>query len=311
MNFNDQKRIGIIGLGLMGTAITARLLEHGFHLFVWNRTREKADELLALGAQWSDNPLAECDRVIISLYTSDVVESVLQQMLADLHADPQATTLNGRILIDTTTGVPEQSAAMYARLATLGAQYLDAPISGSSEQTRRGEATVMVGGDRGAFEACNDLWPILGASVYHIGASGSAAKMKLVSNLVLGLNRAALAEALVFAQGIGVDPASALEVLRGSMAYSRVMDVKGQKMLNEDFTVQARLSQHLKDVRLILDSGVTLPLSETHRQLLEQAEAMGLGEQDNCAIIKAIQQCQPLPTRDTTACNESSVSAKT
>jgi 3-hydroxyisobutyrate dehydrogenase-like beta-hydroxyacid dehydrogenase len=116
--------------------------------------------------------------------------------------------------------------------------------------------------------------------------------MKLVSNLVLGLNRAALAEALVYALGIGVDPASALEVLRGSMAYSRVMDVKGQKMLDEDFTVQARLSQHLKDVRLILASGVTLPLSETHCQLLEQAEAMGLGEVDNSAIIKAIQQCQ-------------------
>jgi 3-hydroxyisobutyrate dehydrogenase-like beta-hydroxyacid dehydrogenase len=195
-------------------------------------------------------------------------------------------------LIDTTTGVPEQSAAMCVHMASLGIQYLDAPISGSSEQTRRGEATVMVGGERDAFEACNDLWPMLGANIYHVGASGSAAKMKLVSNLVLGLNRAALAEALVFAQGIGVDPASALAVLRGSMAYSRVMDVKGQKMLDEDFTVQARLAQHLKDVRLILASGLTLPLSETHRQLLEQAEAMGLGEADNSAIIKAIQQCQ-------------------
>ncbi len=84
---------------------------------------------------------------------------------------------------------------------------------------------------------------MLGANAYYIAASGSATKMKLVSNLVLGLNRAALAEALVFAQGIDVDPASALEVLRGSMAYSRVMDIKGQKMLDEDFTVQARHSR--------------------------------------------------------------------
>ena len=288
----EEKRIGIIGLGLMGTAITERLLEHGFQCFVWNRTPEKADPLLALGAQWSDNPLADCDRVIISLYTSDVVESVLTQLLEDLRARQPIETLRRKILIDTTTGAPEQSVAMFVRLATWGVQYLDAPVSGSSEQTRRGEATVMVGGERNAFEACNDLWPVLGANIYHIGASGSAAKMKLVSNLVLGLNRAALAEALVFAHGIGVDPASALEVLRGSMAYSRVMDVKGQKMLKDDFTVQARLSQHLKDVRLILSSGVTLPLSETHRQLLERAEAMGLGEEDNSAIIKAIQQCQ-------------------
>jgi 3-hydroxyisobutyrate dehydrogenase-like beta-hydroxyacid dehydrogenase len=293
MNFNDHKKIGIIGLGLMGTAFTERLLEHGSQVFVWNRTKEKADPLLVLGAHWSDNPLADCERVIISLYTSDIVSSVVQLMLAGLQTGQQTENLRGKILIDTTTGNPEQSAAMYARLATLGIQYLDAPVSGSSEQTRRGEATVMVGGERAAFEACGDLWPVLGAKVYHTGACGSAAKMKLVSNLVLGLNRAALAEALVYARGIGVDPAAALEVLRGSMAYSRVMDVKGQKMLNEDFTVQARLSQHLKDVRLILDSGVTLPLSETHRQLLEQAEAMGLGEKDNCAIIKAIQQRQP------------------
>jgi len=288
----EDKRIGVIGLGLMGTAMSERLLEHGFDVRAWNRTRDRAEPLIALGARWSDNPLVDCNRVIISLYTSDAVESVLERLHDDSVAKRGTEVLRGKILIDTTTGAPEQSAAMCAHFASLGIKYLDAPISGSSEQTRRGEATVMVGGERESFEACNDLWSTLGANVYHVGAIGSAAKMKLISNLVLGLNRAALAEALVFAQAIGVDPASALAVLRGSMAYSRVIDAKGQKMLDEDFTVQARLAQHLKDVRLILSSGVTLPLSETHRQLLERAEAMGLGEADNCAIIKAIQQCQ-------------------
>lgn len=273
--------------------MTERLLEHGFDVCVWNRTKEKADRLLAQGATWSDNPLTKCNRIIVSLYSSDVVESVLQSMLNDLNVQHQGDVLHGKIVVDTTTGVPEQSVAMRNRLSDVGGQYLDAPISGSSEQTRRGEATVMVGGARDAFDLCSDLWSILGANVYHVGPSGSAAKMKLVSNLVLGLNRAALAEALVFARGIGVDPAAALEVLRGSMAYSRVMDVKGQKMLDENFSVQARLSQHLKDVRLILANGVKLPLSETHRDLLEQAELMGWGELDNCAIIKAIQACQP------------------
>lgn len=120
--------------------------------------------------------------------------------------------------------------------------------------------------------------------------------MKLVSNLVLGLNRVALAEGLVFAEAMGVKPAAALEVLIGSMAYSRAMDVKGRKMVEGDFAVQARLSQHLKDVRLILAgaaaAGLSLPLSETHRRLLEQAEAAGLGEMDNSAIIKVIQKSQ-------------------
>jgi len=285
-------RIGMIGLGLMGTAMTERLLEHGYQVDVWNRTSEKAKPLIARGASWSANPLADCDRVIISLYSSDIVQSVVESMLAELADRQTLHLLKGKIVIDTTTGVPEQSMAMSKRLGDLGAIYLDAPISGSSEQTRRGEATVMVGGEREVFAGCADLWTILGAKVYHVGANGSASKMKLVSNLVLGLNRAALAEALVFAKGIGIDPAAALDVLRGSMAYSRVMDVKGQKMLAEDFAVQARLSQHLKDVRLILDNGVQLPLSEVHGRLLEQAEAMGWGELDNSAIIKAIQACQ-------------------
>jgi 3-hydroxyisobutyrate dehydrogenase len=177
----DNKRIGVIGLGLMGTAISERLLEHGFHVLVWNRTKEKAVPLIALGARWSDNPLADCDRIIISLYTSDIVKTVLTQLLDDSVARRGTEELRGKILIDTTTGVPEQSAAMCAYLASLGIQYLDAPISGSSEQTRRGEATVMVGGEREAFESCNNLWPMLGANIYHVGAIGSAAKMKLIS----------------------------------------------------------------------------------------------------------------------------------
>ncbi|MFA7003894.1 MAG: NAD(P)-dependent oxidoreductase, partial [Verrucomicrobiia bacterium] len=270
------------------TALTERLLEHGYRVLVWNRTREKAAPLIARGAEWNDNPLAACDRVIISLYTSDVVEAVLEQMRDGLRA--------GQIVLDTTTGEPAQTAALGKRLAANGVRYLDAPISGSSEQTRRGEATVIVGGEREAFEACSDLWPVLGQKVFHVGPCGSAAKMKLVSNLVLGLNRVALAEGLVFAEAMGVEPAAALEVLIGSMAYSRVMDVKGRKMVEGDFTVQARLSQHLKDVRLILAgaaaAGLPLPLSETHRRLLEQAEAVGLGEMDNSAIIKVIQKSQ-------------------
>lgn len=277
------RTIGMIGLGLMGTAMTERFLEHGYAVRIWNRSKDKADPLLPLGAVWSDNPLAECDRVIISLYTTPVVEEVLEQLKAGLHP--------GQILIDTTTGEPEQSMALAERLAQLGVKYLDAPISGSSEQTRRGEATVLVGGGRETFDACADLWAIMGQRVFPVGAVGSAAKMKLVSNLVLGLNRAALAEALIYAETIGVDPTAALEVLKGSMAYSKVMDVKGRKMLERDYSVQARLSQHLKDVRLILQTasqqGVELPLSAVHRELLETAEKKGFGQQDNCSVIEA------------------------
>jgi 3-hydroxyisobutyrate dehydrogenase-like beta-hydroxyacid dehydrogenase len=115
--------------------------------------------------------------------------------------------------------------------------------------------------------------------------------MKLVTNLVLGLNRAALAEGLALAWDLDLNPAETLNVLRRSMAYSRIMDTKGEKMITQDFTPQAKLSQHLKDVRLMLSaSSIPLPLTETHRQLLEKAEALGFGDADNSALIKAYQE---------------------
>ncbi len=284
----DSRReaIAVIGLGLMGTAMTERLLEHGFPVIVWNRSAEKADSLIKRGATWSDRPLAECSRAIISLYSSDVVREVIDRMSGDLHP--------GMLLIDTTTGEPDDAISMSSRLASSGVEYLDAPISGSSEQTRHGDAVVMVGGSRTAFENSHDLWKVLGKSVFYTGASGSAAKMKLVSNLVLGLNRAALAEGLTYAESIGVDPSAALEILKSSAAYSKVMDIKGRKMLDRDFSPQARLSQHHKDVRIILESaalaGVELPLSNLHSQLLAEAESRGLGQLDNSAIIEVFRR---------------------
>ena len=280
----DRKKIGLIGLGFMGTALTERLLDHGYRVSIWNRTRSKADPLLGLGAEWSDHPFKTCDRVILSLYSSDVVAEVLDKFKPDLR--------KGQIILDTTTGEPAQTMAFGLRMAALGVSYMDAPISGSSEQTRRGEATVIVGGDRELFELCADLWAVMGKQVFHVGPCGSASKMKLVTNLVLGLNRVALAEGLVFAENIGVSPASALQVMIGSPAYSKAMDVKGRKMVERDFKVQARLSQHLKDVRLMLqaaaEAGLKLPLSETHCELMQKAEKAGLGDLDNSAIIEII-----------------------
>ena len=279
----EQRRIGIIGLGLMGTALTERLLEAGYEVVVFNRTREKATPLLAQGARWSDNPLTECDRVLISLFNSDAVEEVLRQLGSAMRP--------GQILLDTTTGSPEQTERLGSSLAARGVAYLDAPISGSSEQTRRGDVTIIVGGGPEAFEACHDLFEHCGRTTIYAGPCGSGSRMKLVTNLVLGLNRAALAEGLVFAESLGIDPSAALQVLTNSIAYSRTMDTKGRKMIDGDFRVQARLAQHAKDVRLILEAaaraGQALPLSETHLTLLNAAEQAGFGDADNSAVIQA------------------------
>jgi 3-hydroxyisobutyrate dehydrogenase-like beta-hydroxyacid dehydrogenase len=287
---NAKPPVGVVGLGLLGTALAERLLAAGYAVHVHNRTREKAAPLEALGAQWSENPLAQCDRVVVSLYTTDVVEQVLAELDAGLHA--------GLTILDTTTGDPMHTPALGQRLAARDVAYLEVPISGSSEQTRRGEATALVAGPADASAACSDLLAALVARHFYVGPWGNGVRMKLVTNLVLGLNRAALAEGLTFANAIGLRPADALQVLLNCPAYSRTMDAKGPRMVAGDFTPQAKLSQHLKDVRIILDeanrAGQPLPLSTLHRQLLEQAEQLGCGELDNSAIIQAIEGYEPL-----------------
>lgn len=280
--------VGVIGLGLLGTALAERLIAGGYPTRVWNRSAEKADPLLSLGAQWSDNPFAECDVVVICLYTTDVVKEILRQM------DDRLRT--GQIIVDMTTGDPAQTFELGSQLAERGIHYLEAPVAASSEQTRRGEALAMVAGEEHAFESCQEIIECLAPHSFYMGPWGSATKMKLVNNLILGLNRAALAEGLVFAKSLGMDLPRVLQVLKAGNAYSVVMDVKGEKMIAGDFAAQGKLTQHHKDVRLILDeaerAGVCLPMSRLHRQLLLAAEGLGLGDEDNSAIIRAIEVAQ-------------------
>ena len=277
--------VGVIGLGLLGTALCERLLAAGYPVRVFNRTPDKADPLIQRGAQWSDNPFLECDRVVISLYTSAIAEQVLKQMESGLRA--------GQIVIDTTTGDPTETAALGQQLSSRGIHYLESPIAASSEQTRQGEALVIVAGPEDAFQNCRDLYSCMASKIHYVGSWGNAAKMKLVNNLVLGLNRVALSEGLLFAEAIGISMQDALDFLKAGNAYSVVMDVKGQKMVERDFATQAKLTQHAKDVRLMLAeadrAGIELPLSKLHLLLLGQAESLGLGESDNSAIIQAIE----------------------
>lgn len=197
------------------------------------------------------------------------------------------------MIVDTTTGDPKEMTAFGADLAEVGVEYLDATVGGGSQDVRRREVVVMVGGAAKAFATCKPLLDTFARESFHVGPCGSGATMKLVINLVLGLNRAALGEGLMFARSLGLDLAETLKVLRAGPAWSRAMDVKGEKMLAGDFEPQARLSQHLKDVRLILnagrETGAKLPLSELHRNLLEAVERLGFGEADNAAIIKAFE----------------------
>jgi 3-hydroxyisobutyrate dehydrogenase-like beta-hydroxyacid dehydrogenase len=282
----SRGRVGLIGVGLLGSALAERLVGGGFRVLGADVDTDRLGALGRLGgdvAADASEVVGSCDRIVLSLPTSAVVRAVID----GVGSGPRP----GSTIIDTTTGSPGDAEALGLRLAARGVEYLDATVSGSSAQARRGEAVLMVGGDTGAFGACRDLFDALARAAFHVGPVGAGARMKLATNLVLGLNRAALAEGLAFARSIGLDPALTLEILRAGAAASRVADTKGQRMVAGDFAPEARLSQHLKDVRLILAEarrvGAETPLSLAHLGLLEAAEAAGYGEADNSAVIRA------------------------
>ena len=281
-----MNRIGIIGLGLIGSALAERFLAAGYEVAGHDTRQSQNDVLRQLGGQ----PLASTaevaaffETILLSLPTSVIAASVIEEI---------KLLLPGKTILDTTTGQPEAMAQMGKQLAEIGCDYLDATIAGSSSQVRAGQVIVMLGGPIAAVQRCEVLLATFSKRWFHLGDWGSGARMKLVVNLVLGLNRAVLAEGLSFAEKIGVDPRQALEVLLAGPAFSRVMETKGEKMLSRDFTPEARLAQHHKDVKLILEEAAAqgnllLPLSTLHEALLAGLVAVGDGDLDNSAIRKA------------------------
>ena len=196
----------------------------------------------------------------------------------------------GDVVIDVGTGDPRLAESFAARLAEHGIEWVDAPLSGSSEQIRRGEAIAMLGGTPAAVAACSDVWPMIARSHVHLGSAGSGQRAKLATNLILGLNRVALAEGLAFAEACGLDPAAFIDLVRITPAYSRAVDAKAARMLERNYEPESRIVQHRKDVRLILDAagkaGINLALTVAHATLLDDAIAAGDGQLDNAAIVE-------------------------
>lgn len=280
-----MQTVGVIGLGLMGGALAGRFLGGGLRVVGYDARDDARQRLAGLGGEPKASVrevFAAARLVVLSLPNSDVVADVVNQV-RDL--------LPGARIIDTSTGEPDATAELGWTLAGQGAEYLDATLTGSSREAAVGELVVTAGGETEVFRASESLFRLFAKRWFHVGPWGSGARTKLVVNLVLGLNRAVLAEGLAFAQRCGLDPAALLNVLRASAAYSRVMDTKGPKMLAGDFTPEAKLAQHLKDVRLILDAGrkagANVPLSELHDRLLSELVERGLGECDNSCVIRA------------------------
>ncbi len=279
--------VGLIGLGLLGSAMAERFAAAGYLVHGFDTSAERRDAFRAAGGVLCDSAISvfqNCPTVVFSLPNSKIVADVLTECRDQIEP---------HLIIDTTTGAPEDARLFASQAETHGACYLDATVVGSSEQTRHGQAITLVGGTAEGFEQACTLLKCFSTQQFHTGPSGTGATAKLIVNLVIGLNRAVLAEALNLAKCSQMNQARILEILRSGAAYSKVMDVKGEKMITEDFTAQARLDQHWKDVGLILELGrntnAAVPLSELHSQLLERASALGFGQLDNSAIIKAFE----------------------
>ena len=285
---DGRSATGMIGLGLLGSAITQRLLEHGLEVVGFDIEPGRA---LELGIETADSPAqlaARVERIVLCLPDSDAVEEVCGGSSGLLSAAASRLEL----VIDCTTGDPDRSEALAGRMGGAGIAFVEAEVSGSSELMLSGEAALLVGAEPGSLEAATELLDALSPVVFHLGPVGAGAKMKLVSNLAVGLNRLVLAEALYLAERVGVEPGALLEVLRAGPGHSRAGELKGGKMVKSDYSPEARLAQHLKDVELILDlgdaAGADLPLSRLHRELLARGVEEGLGDLDNSSIIEVL-----------------------
>ena len=279
--------VGVVGLGLLGSAISQRLLAstsgfsvHGFDLRP--ECGERLEQFGGVALNSVHDVFKTCRIVMLSLPSSQIVAKLLAETPIPA----------GRIVIDTTTGDPDHAIQHAETMLNATGQYIEANVAGSSVQASRGEAVVFVGSDEDPLDtAVVAVLDAITTRRYHVGPVGAASRFKLVHNLLLGLHRAVLAEGLNFARALGFDEGETLEILQATPAASAVMPTKGPKMVDRDFAPQATLSQHLKDVRLIVNlaqkRGVPSPLSERHQQLLEQAESLGWGKDDNSAVIQA------------------------
>ena len=270
--------VGLAGLGLVGAALAARLLDAGFPVIGWDvdPARRSAPDGLVTSPDFT-----ACGTLILAVYDEDQAEAVL----AALPAGPET-------VLCVTTCAPARAVRLAALCAARGMAFLECPLSGTSAEIRAGTATGLLAGEDAAVARAASVLDVICPRRHRVGAPGDAARMKLAVNLVLQVNRAALAEGMVLAERLGLDPAAFLRVARDSAAASRVMETKGQRMLRRDYAPESRIGQTLKDAELILAAGIAagqaLPLAAAGAALLRAAVARHGADLDSSAVIEAV-----------------------
>jgi 3-hydroxyisobutyrate dehydrogenase len=282
--------VGYVGLGVMGSSIVRRLLAAEHQVTVWNRTREKAEPLLAEGARWADSPrevAASGDLVFTMVTNTEAVLAVTEGadgILAGLRPDA--------IYIDMSTASPANTRALAERVAAAGASMLDSPVSGTALTVDQGKASLMVGGEPDAFERAKPVLEAIGPKVIHVGPSGSAVTMKIAVNLSLAVQMLAFSEGVLLAEKSGIPREKAVEVMLASVIASPMVAYRGPLVLGHPEEVWFDCHMMQKDMNLALELGrqleVPLPTTAVTNELLTAANGMGIGEHDFAVLFDVL-----------------------
>jgi 3-hydroxyisobutyrate dehydrogenase len=284
------RQIGIAGLGLLGSALAHRLITSGFTPKGYDPDAGKIAALAKAGGTAATlDEVARCDVVLLAVFDTDQVEDVVGNALL-----PALTPGIPKIVLCASTCDPDRIATLVEKVGPLGLSMIETPVSGSSGQVRNGDGVGLLGGDRDVTDGVADIIDAIYPKWFYMGPAGNGGRAKLAINHLLGLNRLVLAEGLVFAERLGLDPKSFLDVARQSAAYSQVMDIKGPKMVSGDYTPQGFIHQSLKDFKLIVEQagkrGQEMPLAALNAEVLQACLARGEGERDNSAVIEEIRR---------------------
>lgn len=285
-------KVGYIGLGIMGLPCVLNLLKAGHAVTVWSRRSDSAAAALAAGASWADSPAQLAAQVEVLISNVSDTRDVEQVLLGEQGAVHGAA--KGLVCVDMSTISPIGARDIAARLAAAGVDFLDCPVSGGQVGAVNGSLTIMVGGKAEALAKVRPALEAMGKTITHIGDSGAGQVAKACNQIAVGVGVAAVAEVMKLAKACGVDPAPVREALLGGFAQSRVLDIHGQRMIDDNYAPGFKAHLHLKDMGIVLDTarqlGIRLPEAERVAGLIGQLVEQGEGELDSAAIARLIWQ---------------------
>lgn len=283
--------VGFVGLGIMGAPMCGHLIAAGHNVFV--TTRSKVPDAIAQTKAvvcGSPKEVAEKADIIITMVpdTPDV-----EKVLFSEQGIAKGIT-KGKVVVDMSSISPIATKAFAQKINALGAEYLDAPVSGGEVGAKNAALTIMVGGSESTFERVKPLFEKMGKNITLVGGNGDGQTAKVANQIIVALNIEAVSEALLFAAKAGADPAKVRQALMGGFAASRILEVHGERMINRTFNPGFRIELHQKDLNLALQSaramGVSLPNTATAQELFNSCAANGGAAWDHSAMVRALEK---------------------